>query len=130
MTLAHLGGLLMGLLVGMVLYPIISPTARHRTIVWALRLAAIPAAILLYVFLIRNFYTSDPYAGMSISISTASLPMLTRFSFTACSWCRYLSCIPSSSNNHCKGCVLSYFPLRDVEYFALLLGLVRLICST
>ena len=63
---AHLGGLLMGLLVGMILYPIISPSKRHRIIVWSLRVAAIPLAILLYVLLIRNFYTSDPYAGLSI----------------------------------------------------------------
>nr|VWO94210.1 Rhomboid protein 2 (EC [Ganoderma boninense] len=80
---AHLGGLLMGLLVGMALYPIISPSTRHRTIVIALRLLAVPLAIVLFVVLIRNFYTSDPYA--------------------ACTWCRYLSCIPTSSNNHCKG---------------------------
>ncbi|CAL1695233.1 unnamed protein product [Somion occarium] len=80
---AHIGGFLMGLLVGMVLYPIISATKRHRIIVWVLRLAAIPLAVVLFVVLIRNFYTSDPYA--------------------ACSWCRYLSCIPTSSNNHCKG---------------------------
>ncbi|KAI0788669.1 rhomboid family-domain-containing protein [Abortiporus biennis] len=80
---AHIGGFLMGLLVGMVLYPVISPTRRHAIIVWTLRIAAIPLAVVLFVVLIRNFYTSDPYA--------------------ACSWCRYLSCIPSSINNHCKG---------------------------
>ncbi len=60
---AHIGGLLMGLLVAMVLYPIISPSARHRTIVIALRLIAAPIAIVLFVVLVRNFYTSDPYAG-------------------------------------------------------------------
>ncbi|KAK7694953.1 hypothetical protein QCA50_002141 [Cerrena zonata] len=80
---AHIGGFLMGLLVGMVLYPVISATKRHGIIVWALRIAAIPLAVVLFVVLIRNFYTSDPYA--------------------ACSWCRYLSCIPTSINNHCKG---------------------------
>jgi len=80
---AHLGGLLMGLLVGMMFYPIISPSTRHRSIVIAFRLAAIPAAILLYVFLTRNFYTPNPAS--------------------ACSWCRYLSCIPLSSNNYCQG---------------------------
>ena len=53
----------MGLLVAMALYPIISPSTRHRTIVIALRLIAIPLAIVLFVVLIRNFYTSDPYAG-------------------------------------------------------------------
>ncbi|KIJ68535.1 hypothetical protein HYDPIDRAFT_106736 [Hydnomerulius pinastri MD-312] len=80
---AHLGGLCMGLLVGTTLYPVVSPTKRHKAIMWAFRLAAIPLAVVLFVVLIRNFYTSDPYA--------------------ACSGCRYLSCIPTSSNNHCQG---------------------------
>ena len=60
---AHLGGLLMGLLVGMALYPIISPSTRHRSIVIALRVIALPLIVVLFVVLIRNFYTSDPYAG-------------------------------------------------------------------
>lgn len=55
----------MGLLFGMVFYPIISATKRHKIIVWALRLAAIPLTVILFVVLIRNFYTSDPYAGQS-----------------------------------------------------------------
>ncbi|KAF9646113.1 rhomboid-domain-containing protein [Thelephora ganbajun] len=80
---AHLGGFLMGLLVGTVFYPIISPTRRHVLISWAFRLAALPLVIVLFVVLIRNFYTSDPYS--------------------ACSWCRYLSCIPTNANNYCKG---------------------------
>lgn len=60
---AHLGGLCMGLLVGTTLYPVISPTKRHKLIMWAFRLAAIPLAVALFVVLIRNFYTSNPYAG-------------------------------------------------------------------
>jgi len=80
---AHIGGFVMGILTGTVLYPVISVTKRHRLITWMFRLAAIPLAVLLYVVLIRNFYTSDPYA--------------------ACSGCRYLSCIPASYNNHCQG---------------------------
>jgi membrane associated rhomboid family serine protease len=79
----HLGGFLMGLLVGMIFYPIISVTKRHRLVVWSLRLLAIPLTIILFVVLTRNFYTSDPYA--------------------ACSWCRYLSCIPIAANNRCQG---------------------------
>ena len=63
----HLGGLFMGLLVGMTLYPIISTTKRHKIIVWTLRVLAIPVAIVLFVVLIRNFYTSDPYAGQSFA---------------------------------------------------------------
>ncbi|KAI0313502.1 rhomboid family-domain-containing protein [Amylostereum chailletii] len=80
---AHLGGFLIGVLVGTTLYPVISTTKRHKIIMWCFRVAAIPLFVVLYVVLIRNFYTSDPYA--------------------ACSWCRYLSCIPSGINNHCKG---------------------------
>lgn len=53
----------MGLLVGTTLYPVLSPSKRHRSIMWALRLAAIPLAVVLFVVLIRNFYTSDPYVG-------------------------------------------------------------------
>ncbi|KIP12521.1 hypothetical protein PHLGIDRAFT_81751 [Phlebiopsis gigantea 11061_1 CR5-6] len=79
---AHIGGFLVGLLSGIVLYPIISPTRRRKIIVWACRLAALPVIIVLYVVLIRNFYRSNPY--------------------DACSWCRYLSCFPTSSNNHCQ----------------------------
>ncbi|KAH8120280.1 rhomboid-domain-containing protein, partial [Phellopilus nigrolimitatus] len=80
---AHLGGFLMGLLVGTTFYPVISETKRHKAIMWGFRIAALPFVIVLFVVLTRNFYTSDPYA--------------------ACSWCRYLSCIPTSSNNHCQG---------------------------
>ncbi|EED80427.1 predicted protein, partial [Postia placenta Mad-698-R] len=86
---SHLGGLLMGLLMGMAFYPIISPSTRHRAIVIGFRLAAIPIAIVLFVVLIRNFYKSDPYA--------------------ACTWCRYLSCIPTSANDHCQGYVRLLF---------------------
>jgi membrane associated rhomboid family serine protease len=80
---AHIGGFVMGLLVGTVLYPVISVSRRHKLITWAFRLAAIPVAVVLYVLLTRNFYTSDPYA--------------------ACSGCRYLSCIPLKLNNYCLG---------------------------
>ena len=53
----------MGLFVGTILYPVISTTKRHKLIMWGFRLAAIPVAVILYVLLVRNFYTSDPYAG-------------------------------------------------------------------
>ncbi|TDL28516.1 rhomboid-domain-containing protein [Rickenella mellea] len=79
----HLGGFLMGLLVGTTFYPVISVTRRHKTIMWIFRLVAIPIAVVLYVVLVRNFYSSDPYA--------------------ACKGCRYLSCIPTAANNHCQG---------------------------
>jgi len=84
---AHLGGFLMGLLVGTTFYPVISPSRRHKLIMWGFRLVAIPLAVILFVVLVRNFYTSNPYA--------------------ACSGCRYLSCLPLASNNYCKGTGLS-----------------------
>lgn len=63
LIIVHLGGFLMGLLVGTTFYPVISVTKRHRLIMWGFRLVAIPLAVILFVVLIRNFYTSDPYAG-------------------------------------------------------------------
>lgn len=80
---AHIGGFLMGLITAIILYPVVSTTKRHKAIMWFLRLAMIPVAVILFVTLIRNFYVGDPYA--------------------ACRWCRYLSCIPSNLNNHCQG---------------------------
>ncbi|KAI5123620.1 hypothetical protein M0805_003434 [Coniferiporia weirii] len=80
---AHLGGFLMGLLVGIIFYPVISETKRHKAIMWGFRIAALPVVTVLFVVLARNFYTSNPSAS--------------------CSWCRYLSCIPTSANNYCKG---------------------------
>jgi len=53
----------MGLLVGTTFYPVISTSTRHKTIMWAFRIAALPIVIILFVLLTRNFYTSDPYAG-------------------------------------------------------------------
>lgn len=53
----------MGLLVGMMFYPVISQSKRHKLIVLVLRIAVIPLAIILFVVLIRNFYTGDPQAG-------------------------------------------------------------------
>jgi hypothetical protein len=72
----------MGLLFATIFYPIISTTKRHKTIVWGFRIAAIPLVIVLYITLVRNFYTSNPYA--------------------TCNGCRYLSCFPLKSNNYCK----------------------------
>lgn len=60
---AHLGGFLMGLLCAAILYPVISETKRHKMIMWAVRIAAIPLAVVLFVTLIRNFYSTDPFAG-------------------------------------------------------------------
>lgn len=104
--LAHIGGFVMGLLVSTVFYPVISVTRRHRLVMWCFRLAAIPLAVILYVLLVRNFYTSDPYAGMCLHfLDVRSMTHL----FQACAGCRYLSCIPSSVNNHCQGYVPLFF---------------------
>ncbi|KAH9968882.1 hypothetical protein BC827DRAFT_1290710 [Russula dissimulans] len=94
--IAHIGGFVMGLFVGTVFYPVVSTSRRHKLIVLGFRLAAIPIAVILYVLLTRNFYTSNPYA--------------------ACSGCRYLSCIPRSANNYCKGYV--YHPFIQLCVFS------------
>ncbi|KIJ45523.1 hypothetical protein M422DRAFT_29657 [Sphaerobolus stellatus SS14] len=78
---AHLGGLFMGLFVATIFFPVISRTKRHKIITLIVRIAAIPIPIILFVVLTRNFYTGNPYS--------------------ACSFCRYLSCFPTSSNNYC-----------------------------
>jgi hypothetical protein len=102
---AHLGGFLMGLLVGTTFYPVISTTRRHRLIVWTFRLVAIPLAVVLFIVLIRNFYTSDPYAGACSFTVNASTLLLKQRSPSACSGCRYLSCFPTKANDYCKGWV-------------------------
>ncbi|KAG6912037.1 hypothetical protein DXG01_000285 [Tephrocybe rancida] len=68
---AHLGGFLMGLLVGTTFYPVISITKRHKLIMWFFRIVAIPLAVILFVVLIRNFYTSDPYAALAVVAGVA-----------------------------------------------------------
>jgi len=45
----------MGILTGIVLYPSISETKRHRYIVWTCRLLAIPLIVMAFVLTIRNF---------------------------------------------------------------------------
>lgn len=86
----------MGLLVGIVFYPIISVTKRHRLISWTFKVAAIPLAIVLYVVLTRNFYTSDPYAGKSAHLTFISY----RFDFAVFSLL-WLS-IPVMYPNECQ----------------------------
>ena len=67
----------MGLLVGMALYPIISPSLRHRSIVLALRVGAAALVVVLFVVLIRNFCTSNPYAGTYATFRMEDYPSLT-----------------------------------------------------
>ncbi|KIK55866.1 hypothetical protein GYMLUDRAFT_263916 [Collybiopsis luxurians FD-317 M1] len=54
---------LLELLTGITFFPIISVTTRRSLITWTCRVIALVLSIILFVVLIRNFYTSDPYAG-------------------------------------------------------------------
>lgn len=45
----------MGILCGIILYPSISETKRHKYTVWALRAVAVPLIILAFVLTIKNF---------------------------------------------------------------------------
>ncbi|KAG6883270.1 hypothetical protein C0992_009238, partial [Termitomyces sp. T32_za158] len=40
---------------------------------WSFRIIAIPLAVILYIVLIRNFYSSNPYAGKIVSSLLSSL---------------------------------------------------------
>ncbi|KAG8905985.1 hypothetical protein FRB99_007842 [Tulasnella sp. 403] len=60
---AHIGGFILGLLSAIALYPVITETKQRTTLLWALRLLAVAVGIILFVVLIRNFYTANPYAG-------------------------------------------------------------------
>ena len=51
-------GWAMGILLGIILYPSISETKRHRYIVWGLRIVAVPLVIVAFVLTIRNFCKS------------------------------------------------------------------------
>ncbi|OXH49895.1 hypothetical protein J004_03928 [Cryptococcus neoformans] len=81
--LAHLGGWAMGILCGTILYPAITETKRRKYVIWGCRVVALALIIMAMVMTIKNFYTDDPNK--------------------ACEWCKYLSCIPTSSNDHCTG---------------------------
>ncbi|GAA5831138.1 hypothetical protein JCM11251_005158 [Rhodosporidiobolus azoricus] len=96
---AHLGGFLVGLLGAIVLLPVIHPSRTHKIVFVVLRLIAFPLIIVVFVVLTRNFYTGDPEK--------------------ACSWCRYLSCWPTSSNNHCKGTGLPQYTTTTSSSFYL-----------
>ncbi|KAH8928497.1 rhomboid-domain-containing protein [Atractiella rhizophila] len=99
---AHLGGLSSGLLLAILLYPVIHTTRTHRIVFYVLRAIALPLLIAAYVLLLRNFDTDDPSAG--------------------CSWCRYLSCWPTASNNHCKGTGIQTTTVNGLSPMLMLLG--------
>ncbi|SOV04408.1 uncharacterized protein UDID_02433 [Ustilago sp. UG-2017a] len=79
---AHIGGFCVGLLGGLIFAPSIHPNSKHRVITWVLRIIALALAVGFFAGLASNFYSSpDPTK--------------------ACTWCRYLSCLPVF--NSCKG---------------------------
>ncbi|CED85122.1 Equilibrative nucleoside transporter protein [Phaffia rhodozyma] len=77
---SHLGGFMMGLLWGMILYPAISPTRKHLIIVWVLRVISAVLIVLAFVLITRNFFKADSAAS--------------------CEWCRYLSCLPVKATDY------------------------------
>lgn len=83
---AHIGGLAVGLLLGMALSPSIHETKRHRVIIWIFRFIGLALCVGYFVALGLNFYKSEDPTK-------------------ACSWCRYLSCLPTF--NQCKNNGLS-----------------------
>ncbi|PWN54311.1 rhomboid-domain-containing protein [Violaceomyces palustris] len=79
---SHIGGFCVGLLGGLIFAPAIHPTKKHRIICWILRVVALALLVGFFVGLTTNFYNNpDP--------------------LQACTWCRYLSCLPVF--NSCKG---------------------------
>ncbi|CDS01170.1 uncharacterized protein SPSC_02890 [Sporisorium scitamineum] len=79
---AHIGGFCVGLLGGLIFAPSIHPSKQHRVVTWVLRIVALGLLIGFFAGLASNFYNSpDPTK--------------------ACTWCRYLSCLPVF--NSCKG---------------------------
>ncbi|UZJ55332.1 hypothetical protein CBS101457_004652 [Exobasidium rhododendri] len=79
---AHIGGFAVGMLGGLIFCPSIHETKRHRIITWIIRVVAAGLLVGFFVGLGTNFYFSeDPNK--------------------ACTWCRYLSCLPVFSQ--CKG---------------------------
>lgn len=75
---AHIGGLIMGALLGLVLMPTINFSKWEKTWKWVGRIGALVAALLLLIGLLISFYQNN--------------------ADQACSWCKYLSCIPTSWN--------------------------------
>ncbi|CAB4431510.1 unnamed protein product [Rhizophagus irregularis] len=72
---SHIGGFIMGILLGLVLMPTITFSKVHKRFNWVLRIIALPIAALLFYFLITNFYNNDDPAQ-------------------SCPWCKYLNCAP------------------------------------
>ncbi|PWN18537.1 rhomboid-domain-containing protein, partial [Microstroma glucosiphilum] len=78
---AHIGGMAVGLLGGLLVCPSIHTTKRHRVLTWVFRLIGLALLVAYFVALALNFMNAEDPA-------------------TACTWCRYLSCLPTFSQ--CK----------------------------
>ncbi|RIA96353.1 hypothetical protein C1645_755239 [Glomus cerebriforme] len=72
---SHIGGFMMGILLGLVLMPTINFSKIRTRFNLLFRFIALPIAALLFFLLIRNFYNNDD-------------PSKT------CPWCKYLDCLP------------------------------------
>lgn len=110
----------MGLLVGIVFYPIISVTKRHRIISWTFKLAAIPLAVILFVVLTRNFYTSDPYAGKLMLL--AFIHHQSKFAVFSLHWLSIPVMYPNElqqplSRVRCPLVLFIYFKLLTLVFF-------------
>ncbi|CAG8606192.1 5336_t:CDS:10 [Paraglomus brasilianum] len=57
---SHIGGFIMGILTGLVFMPTIKFSKLHSRITWGLRLVAFPIALILFITLTKNFYTTNP----------------------------------------------------------------------
>ena len=79
---SHIGGFCIGILGGLVFAPSIHPSRSHMIINWVCRLVGIILLIAFLVALVLNFYRSDDPSK-------------------ACTWCRYLSCLPAF--DACRG---------------------------
>jgi membrane associated rhomboid family serine protease len=75
---AHIGGMAVGLLGGLLVCPSIHTTKRHRVLTWVFRLIGLALLVAYFVALALNFMNAEDPA-------------------TACTWCRYLSCLPTFS---------------------------------
>ncbi|KAM0751820.1 rhomboid-domain-containing protein [Meredithblackwellia eburnea MCA 4105] len=99
---AHIGGFAMGLLMSIILLPIIHQTRLHMIVFIVIRCIAAPLVFVMFIVLIKNFYDNDPAE--------------------ACEWCRYLSCWPTASNNHCKGTGLETISSTSSIWFGTLVA--------
>lgn len=83
---SHIGGFCIGILGGLFFAPSIHATRSHMIGTWVLRLIGLGLLVAYFVALGLNFYRSeDPRQ--------------------ACTWCRYLSCLPVFQS--CKGIGIS-----------------------